>query len=233
MIDYMDEFVKSTNFNQNKPIREIVYESLRKTIISGVIPVGERIVEKEYASRLNISRTPVREALRMLEMEELIESIPRVGVVVKRISPEDVVEIYKIRQQLEILATTTAMENITKEEINEIKDLLDLTEQKNNEGDVEEVIRLFGEFNKKIYKASGMKRLAGMIGRLNEYIQRFRNISISENERREKALREHREILRLIEEKNKPGLEKIIHDHLQVSIEVVMRDMKNKQNSRR
>lgn len=233
MIDYMDEFVKSTNFNQNKPIREIVYESLRKTIISGVIPVGERIVEKEYASRLNISRTPVREALRMLEMEELIESIPRVGVVVKRISPEDVVEIYKIRQQLEILATTTAMENITKEEINEIKDLLDLTEQKNNDGDVEEVIRLFGEFNKKIYKASGMKRLAGMIGRLNEYIQRFRNISISENERREKALREHREILRLIEEKNKPGLEKIIHDHLQVSIEVVMRDMKNKQNSRR
>jgi DNA-binding GntR family transcriptional regulator len=233
MIDYMDEFVKSTNFNQNKPIREIVYESLRKTIISGVIPVGERIVEKEYASRLNISRTPVREALRMLEMEELIESIPRVGVVVKRISPEDVVEIYKIRQQLEILATTTAMENITKEEINEIKELLDLTEQKNNEGDVEEVIRLFGEFNKKIYKASGMKRLAGMIGRLNEYIQRFRNISISENERREKALREHREILKLIEEKNKPGLEKIIHDHLQVSIEVVMRDMKNKQNSRR
>ena len=213
MIDYMDEFVKSTNFNQNKPIREIVYESLRKTIISGVIPVGERIVEKEYASRLNISRTPVREALRMLEMEELIESIPRVGVVVKRISPEDVVEIYKIRQQLEILATTTAMENITKEEINEIKELLDLTEQKNNEGDVEEVIRLFGEFNKKIYKASGMKRLAGMIGRLNEYIQRFRNISISENERREKALREHREILKLIEEKNKPGLEKIIHDH--------------------
>ena len=212
MIDYMDEFVKSTNFNQNKPIREIVYESLRKTIISGVIPVGERIVEKEYASRLNISRTPVREALRMLEMEELIESIPRVGVVVKRISPEDVVEIYKIRQQLEILATTTAMENITKEEINEIKELLDLTEQKNNEGDVEEVIRLFGEFNKKIYKASGMKRLAGMIGRLNEYIQRFRNISISENERREKALREHREILKLIEEKNKPGLEKIIHD---------------------
>lgn len=233
MIDYMDEFVKSTNFNQNKPIREIVYESLRKTIISGVIPVGERIVEKEYATRLNISRTPVREALRMLEMEELIETIPRVGVVVKRISPEDVAEIYKIRQQLEILATTTAMENITKEEISEIKELLDLTEQKNNEGDVGEVIRLFGEFNKKIYKASGMKRLAGMIGRLNEYIQRFRNISISENERREKALREHREILRLIEEKNKPELEKVIHDHLQVSIEVVMRDMKNKQNSRR
>jgi DNA-binding GntR family transcriptional regulator len=232
MIDYMDEFVKNTNFNQNKPIREIVYESLRKTIISGVIPVGERIVEKEYATRLNISRTPVREALRMLEMEELIETIPRVGVIVKRISPEDVIEIYKIRQQLEILATTAAMENITKEEINEIKELLDLTEQKNNEGDVEEVIRLFGEFNKKIYKASGMKRLASMISRLNEYLQRFRNISISENERREKALREHREILKLIEGKNKTGIEKVIHDHLQVSIEVVIRDMKSKHNTR-
>lgn len=227
MIDYMDEFVKNTNFNQNKPIREIVYESLRKTIISGVIPVGERIVEKEYAERLNISRTPVREALRMLEMEELIETIPRVGVIVKRISPEDVIEIYKIRQNLEVLATTTAMENITKEEINEIKELLDITEQKNNEGDVEEVIRLFGEFNKKIYKASGMKRLASMISKLNEYLQRFRNISIAENERRQKALREHREILRLIEEKNKDQIADLIKEHLQFSLDIIMSEMKH------
>lgn len=227
MIDYMDEFVKNTNFNQNKPIREIVYESLRKTIISGVIPVGERIVEKEYAERLNISRTPVREALRMLEMEELIETIPRVGVIVKRISPEDVIEIYKIRQNLEVLATTTAMENITKEEIYEIKELLDITEQKNNEGDVEEVIRLFGEFNKKIYKASGMKRLASMISKLNEYLQRFRNISIAENERRQKALREHREILRLIEEKNKDQIADLIKEHLQFSLDIIMSEMKH------
>lgn len=226
MIDYMEELIKNTNFNQSKPIREVVYESLRKTIISGVIPVGERIIEKEFAEKLNISRTPVREALRMLEMEELVEYLPRVGVVVKRISVEDVIEIYKIRHNLEVLASVTAMENITESEIKDIEDLLDLTEQKNREGDVKEVIRLFGVFNSKIYEASKMKRLAGMISKLNEYLQRFRNISISENERREKALREHREILKAIVEKDKESIDGIIKKHLDYSLDIVMTEIK-------
>lgn len=226
MTDYMDEFVQHTNFNQSKPIREIVYEGLRKTIISGIIPVGERIVEKEYAERLNISRTPVREAIRRLEEEELVENIPRVGVVVKRISAEDVIEIYKIRHYLEVLAAINAMENITKEEMKELEELLDLTEQKNNEGDVKEVIRLFGEFNTLIYKASRMKRLASMISELNEYIQKFRDISVTDNERREKALVEHREILKAIAEKNTVDIDSIIKKHLDVSLEVVYSTMK-------
>jgi len=219
MTNYMDEFVKSTNFHQSKPIREIVYESLRNTIISGKIPVGERIVEKEYAERLNISRTPVREALRALEMEELVEYIPRVGVVVKRITIEDVFEIYKIRQHLEVLAAVSAMDNITKEEIKE--ELLTITEEKNAEGDIEEVIKLFGVFNQKIYEASRMKRLTSMISKLNEYLQRFRNISISDNERRESALKDHREILRAIILKDKGEIENIIKSHLEKSLEVV------------
>jgi DNA-binding GntR family transcriptional regulator len=226
MIDYMNLLVNNIDFNQNKPIREIVYEGLRKTIISGIIPVGERIVEKEYAERLNISRTPVREALRMLEIEELVENIPRVGVVVKRISMEDVVEIFKIRHNLEVLAATEAMDNITEEELRDIEQLLDLTEQKDREGEVEEVIRLFGVFNSKIYEASKMKRLASMISRLNEYLQRFRTISISDDVRREKALKEHREILKAIADKNRAEIDSIIKKHLDVSLEVVMEDMK-------
>ena len=62
----MDEFVKNTDLSQNRPIKEVVYESLRKTLIEGNVPVGERIIEKEYSERLNISRTPVREALKEL-----------------------------------------------------------------------------------------------------------------------------------------------------------------------
>ncbi|MCM0650943.1 GntR family transcriptional regulator [Clostridium swellfunianum] len=230
MINYMDLLIQNTNFNQNKPIREVVYEGLRKTIISGIIPVGERIIEKEYAERLNISRTPVREALRMLEMEELVENIPRVGVVIKRISAEDVIEIFKIRHNLEVLAAIEAMDNITDKQLKDIEELLDLTEQKDKEGDVEEVIRLFGVFNSKIYEASKMKRLASMISKLNEYLQRFRNISISDDERRGKALKEHREILKAIAEKNKADIDSIIKKHLEVSLEVVMEDMKQQEN---
>lgn len=227
MTDYMDEFVRNTNFNQSKPIREIVYEGLRKTIISGIIPVGERIVEKEYAERLNISRTPVREAIRRLEEEELVENIQRVGVVVKRISEEDVVEVYQIRHSLEVLATTAAMEHITKEEMDELEALLDLTEQKNREGDVKEVIRLFGEFNSLIYKASRMKRLASMISKLNDYIGKFRDISITDDKRREKALVEHRLILKAISEKNTADIDRIIKEHLDISLDIVNSTMKS------
>lgn len=231
MTDYMDEFVRNTNFNQNKPIREIVYEGLRKTVISGIIPVGERIVEKEYAERLNISRTPVREAIRRLEEEELVENIPRVGVVVKRISEEDIIEVYKIRQSLEVLATITAMEHITKEEMDELEQLLDLTEQKNKEGDVKEVIRLFGEFNSLIYKASRMKRLASMISKLNDYIKKFRDISIADDKRREKALVEHRAILKAIEEKNTKDIDKLIKEHLDISLDIVYSTMKDEEEN--
>jgi DNA-binding GntR family transcriptional regulator len=225
-IDYMDVLVKSANFNQNMPIRQIVYESLRKTIISGIIPVGERIIEKEYAERLNISRTPVREALRMLEMEELVEYVPRVGVVIKRISSEDAIEIFKIRHNLEVLAITTAMEHITEEQIKEIEELSNLAERMNKEGKSEEVIELFGEFNSKMYEASGMKRLNGMISRLNEYLHRFRHISMADYEKREEAIKEHREILKAVVEKNKDGIDDIIKKHLANSLEVVIKEIR-------
>lgn len=226
-MDYIDKLIECTNFNQNKPISDVVYESLRKTIISGIIPVGDRIIEKEYAERLNISRTPIREALRRLEMEELVEYLPRKGVIVKKISAEDVIEIYKIRNSLEVLAAINAMDNITEEEIKDIEKLLDLTEEKNKEGKVQEVIKLFGEFNSRIYKASRMKRLDSMISRLNEYLQRFRNISIAENERREEGIKEHRLILKAIVEKNKTDVEAIIKKHLDYSLKIVTSQIKD------
>ena len=97
MKNWMDEFVNNTDLSQNRPIKEVVYESLRKTLIESKIPIGERFIEKEYSDRLNISRTPVRESLKQLESEGLVKYIPRTGVVVNRITKEDVIEIYKIR----------------------------------------------------------------------------------------------------------------------------------------
>ena len=225
MQTWMDEFVNNTDLSQNRPIRDVVYESLIRTLIEGKVPVGERFVEKEYSQRLNISRTPVREALKQLESEDLVEYIPRVGVVVKRICKEDVIEIYKIRLSLEVLVVNTAMECITQEEIDKISNLLDYTEKVNNEGNLEEVIQLFGEFNSIIYKSSKMKRLPAMISNLNNYLQRFRNISIEDDNRREKALSEHRLILNAIISKDKELAERIIKTHLEDSLEVVIKEI--------
>ncbi|MGX4600318.1 GntR family transcriptional regulator [Faecalimicrobium sp. JNUCC 81] len=225
MYNWMDEFVNNTDLSQNKPIREVVYESLRSTLISGKVPIGERIVEKEYAQRLNISRTPVREALKQLELEDLVEYIPRIGVVAKQITKDDVIEIYRIRESLELLVIFEAMENIYPHEVEEISALLDLTENLNQEGKIDEVIDLFREFNSLIYKSSKMRRLPIMISNLNSYLQRFRNISILDDERREKALIEHRQILNSIVSKDKTLAEEIIKSHLNISLNVVLKEI--------
>jgi len=121
MNNWIDEIVKNTNFSQNKPLRDVVYESLRTTIITGKIPVGERIIEKEYADKLKISRTPIREALKKLQSEELVEYIPKYGVVVKTVTKDDALEVYKIREALEILIIDNTIDNITENEICQIK----------------------------------------------------------------------------------------------------------------
>ena len=102
---------------ESKPIREIAYETLKHAIITGQIPAGSRIVETEYADKLHISRTPLREALRKLERDGLVEYVLRRGVVVRAFTIADVEEIYTIRNALEILTLPAIIENATPEDI--------------------------------------------------------------------------------------------------------------------
>lgn len=225
MHNWIDELVSNTDFSQNKPLREVVYESLRKTIISGKIPSGERIIEKEYANKLKISRTPIREALKKLQSEELVEYIPKYGVVVKNVTKDDALEIYKIREALEILIINNTIDNITENEICQIKNLLDLTALKNSEGRLDEVQYLFKEFNNSVYKASKMNRLPLMISQLNDYLHHFRNISILDENRRTNAIFEHRKILEAIINKDRDLAEKSIKKHLKDSLSIVLKEI--------
>ena len=102
---------------ESRPIREIAYEVLKKAIITGEIPAGERIVETDYADRLHISRTPLREALRKLERDGLVEYVMRRGVIVHAFTTEDVEQIYTIRNCLEMLTLPDIIEKATPEDI--------------------------------------------------------------------------------------------------------------------
>ena len=109
---------------ESRPIREIAYEVLKKAIITGEIPAGERIVETDYADRLHISRTPLREALRKLERDGLVEYVMRRGVVVRAFTIEDVKEIYTIRNALEMLTLPAIVEKATAEDIASLREKL-------------------------------------------------------------------------------------------------------------
>lgn len=222
MKNWMDEFVKNTDLSQNRPLKDVVYESLRKTLIEGKIPVGERFIEKEYSDRLNISRTPVRDSLKQLEAEGLIKYVPRTGVIVNRITRDDVIEIYKIRNSLELLVVTESMKHITQTDAENIYKLLDMTELANKEGKTDEVIHLFTKFNNQLYDLSNMKILPTMISNLNSYLHRFRIISIEDSSRREKALLEHKQIIDAIVAKDRYLAEMIIKKHLYDSLYVVL-----------
>ena len=106
---------------ESRPIRDIAYEVLRHAIITGEIPAGERIVETEYASRLHISRTPLREALRRLERDGLVEYEMRRGVMVRAFTLEDVEEIYTIRNAMEMLTLPAIIERATPEDIRRLR----------------------------------------------------------------------------------------------------------------
>jgi DNA-binding GntR family transcriptional regulator len=118
------------------------------------------------------------------------------------------------------------MENITPEEIDRISQILDLTEDFNAQGNIDEVNKLFTEFNLLISNASRMRRLPMMISNLSNYLQRFRNISILDDKRRERALSEHRQILNAIVSKDKVLAEETIKSHLEISLNVVLNEIK-------
>ncbi|AMC94163.1 GntR family transcriptional regulator [Erysipelothrix larvae] len=222
MEKYIQDVIKLVDLGQNLPLYQIIYEGLRTAIISGVIPTGERINEKQYAECLNVSRTPVREALRRIQDEDIVEYVPNYGIVVRQFSMEDVHEIYQIRTSLDILAAENAMVMMTEEDFRIMEDLLDRTDEAQRENNVKQVINLSREFNSLIFQFARMPRLEAIQNRLHDYLARFRNISLSADARREHALHEHRLILRCLKNKDTEQLRMVIAEHLALSEDFIL-----------
>ena len=204
MHEYLDRLVHIINLSQNRPLNDIVYEGLRKAIIQGVIPVGERLNEKVYSDYMNISRTPIRNAIKLLTLA-------------------DAEEIYQIRTALETMATIAAMNRMTEENHQEMQELLKTTELANERGEVQQVIKYFSDFNSMIYRFSRMQRLESVVSKMQEYVVRFRNISLFDDERRGRALKEHGIIYRGMQSKDKELITLIVAEHINLSKQFVIR----------
>ena len=134
--------LKNLDLTQNKTLNVLIYEAFRKTIILGDIPAGTRINEKVFAEELNISRTPIRLAMKQLVNEKLVEHIPKAGIVVKGIRIKDAYEIYDIRKSLDTLATIKAMNQMTEADFQELQTLLEQGEQYNEADEIELVLKI-------------------------------------------------------------------------------------------
>jgi len=196
-----------------RPIRDIVFEKLRMAIIGGDLEQGERLVETFIAENMGVSRTPVREALRKLEVEGLAENIPRKGTLVKGISKKDIIEIYEMREVLEGLEFRLACLNLSTLQITVLKEIIDKMEKSVISNDMVWYWSLHKEFHEIILFACGNSRLINEMKQVYEYLIRLRNFTLVMNKRVKEAMVEHKEIVEAFEKKDELLAEKIGREH--------------------
>ena len=207
---------------ESKPIREIAYETLKHAIITGQIPAGARIVETEYADKLHISRTPLREALRKLERDGLVEYVLRRGVVVRAFTIADVEEIYTIRNALEMLTLPAIIDNATPEDIRSLREKLHRMDAFINQNDIEGVSPLARNFHDELTAISGLNRILRVIQGQDEYIRRFSAMSIAKETRRKVAHEEHYKLLEYVEQRDLASFERLMRKHIERSKETCL-----------
>ena len=142
-----------------QPLREVVCETLRDAVRRGVLKPGERLMEIQLAEELGVSRTPVREAIRKLEMEGYVIMMPRRGTYIADLSIRDINEVFEIRTSLESLASGLAAERITEDELEKLQRLLVEIGAHIKSGDMESIVRTDTEFHDLLYQASRNSRL--------------------------------------------------------------------------
>ena len=206
-----------------KTIRKRIYEHLREQLLNGEIAPPEHLIEAKIAKELGTSRTPVREALHSLELEGLIESIPRVGYVVKAISKEEVEEICEIRMAIEGVAVRWAMEKAYKKLVEELEKNISIAKEKVSKGNVRAFVDMDARFHEIISKFSGSKRLLELAQTLRRHMLRYRIQSIYSIDNVLRAIDGHKGILRAIEKRNLEEVNQAIRHHMEQSKSDILR----------
>jgi DNA-binding GntR family transcriptional regulator len=211
------------NIGRPVSIREKVYLAIRNDILNGRITPGERVIETRLAEQIRTSRTPVREALHMLELEGLLEAIPRVGYRVKELKWNEVIEICEIRRVNEILAARWAIKRITQKGLRDLEKNLSASEYEVNRGNPRSFVEYDAEFHEILVHASGSDRLLELCQLLRRHMLRYRLESILHEESVLRAIGEHRRIFDCIRLKDIEGADRAIGEHLESSVKDIMR----------
>lgn len=210
----MDFIFNKIAVDDSRPIREVVLEDIRNAIFEGKLKRGDRLVENVIASSMGVSRTPVREALRQLEIEGLAQNIPRKGTIVKGISIEDAIEIYDIREVLEGLAVRLACLNLSRIEMRELRKITELMRESMLDNNYVEYEKANEKFNHLVISSSKNKRLIKDIESINEYLKTLRKVSLVKRDSWESVIHECEKILEAIEKGDEILAENLSREHI-------------------
>lgn len=220
--------VPKLKLDSYQPLRDVIFETLRKAIISGDIKPGERLMEVSLAEQMGVSRTPVREAIRRLEAEGLVTMVPRKGTHVSELSSKDIIDVLEVRGVLDKLATKLAAKRIQPQQIRALesihKQFVSCIEKENFENAVRKDI----EFHDAIYAASGNSRLIGVLASLREHIFRFRVLYLRDLNIAEHVEQEHQQILDALKEGNAELASELSEKHIRNQMDSIIEALNQK-----
>lgn len=205
-------------------LRERIVARLRQAIITGDLPPKSRLTEPELARQLNVSRTPLREAIRQLEAEGFITTVPRVGCFVSEISSQDAEDLYAIRTVIEGLAARQAAENPDPAKREALETIL--SELAKRTGDYRQYHEISGRFHDVIVDLSGNRRLQGIYQSLAQHVSRMRTLSLAVRGRPEISLRGHRRIAAAILRGKGAEAERAMRAHIEAAYGVLKKTVR-------
>lgn len=210
----MSSFDMGKEVTDKYSLRGRVFHKIREDILSGEYHQNEELKEASIGNELGVSRTPVREALRQLELEGLLNIIPNKGAYVTGISAKDIQDIYVIRSYLEGLCARWACEYITKPQLEELDEIIYLSEFHAKKGHHDQLLELDNRFHEVLYEASNSKILDHVLSDFHHYVQRVRKVTLSSMARANDSNAEHRAIVEALKEKEGERAETLAHEHM-------------------
>lgn len=198
---------------KNTSLANQVFAVIEKNILTGVYPAGELITEPKLSAELGVSRTPVREALTKLETERLIRQTAN-GMLVLGISEKDVDEMYAVKKSMEPYATGLAVQNMTDEYLEKLKEIIEQQEFYVAKGNAEKIKDLDTEFHDVIYEASNSPTLASILSPVHHKLMKFRKVSLQFSNRSTQSVEEHKKIYQAIAKKDESMAKALMLEHV-------------------
>lgn len=222
----------SMQMNEFLPLRDVVFNTLRQAILTGELKPGERLMEIHLANKLGVSRTPIREAIRKLELEGLVTMIPRRGAEVAQITEKSMNDVLEVRRALDALCVELACERITEEDLGRLKQACDAFEAAVWTKDVKKVAKADVELHDIIVQATGNQRLIQLINNLSEQMYRYRFEYIKDISQHQQLIDEHRMIYESIVKKDKEAASQAAHVHIDNQKKAIIAQIRSEKKKR-
>lgn len=207
------------------PLRDVVFNTLRRAILKGELKPGERLMEITLADKLGVSRTPIREAIRKLELEGLVVMAPRKGAKVASITERDLNDVLEVRKGMEVLAISLACKRITGEELEKLETIEQSFQKLIESGNLTELAEMDVKFHDTIYQATNNQRLVQLLNNLREQMYRYRMEYLKDIAVRRTLAEEHKTICQALRERDEQQAEQYVSIHIDNQQKAIIRSL--------